>query len=326
MNADGSPDDQDVQAVRDFLLNYQAELCTALAGQDDGPGFLEDAWERPEGGGGITRVMENGAVFEKGGVNFSHVQGSQLPASATASRPELAGCAFEAMGVSVVMHPRSPLVPTSHANFRFFVATHTDRPPAWWFGGGYDLTPYYPFEEDCGHWHRVAAAACAGYGAQVYPRFKQWCDNYFHLPHRGEQRGIGGLFFDDLQEWGFEKCFAFVRDVAASYPEAYLPIVERRCGLPWTAEQRAFQEYRRGRYVEFNLVYDRGTLFGLQSGGRTESILMSLPPAVRWEYAREFSRGSPEARLTEYFLQPRDWLAGNGAASGASGSSGKESS
>ncbi len=299
----------DLQAVRTFLLAYQQSLCSALQGEEPDQTFLQDDWSRAEGGGGITRVLEQGSVLEKAGVNFSHVHGSRLPDSATAARPELAGRAFQAMGVSVVIHPRNPLVPTSHANFRFFLATHPERAPVWWFGGGYDLTPYYGFEEDCQHWHRTAAAACAPYGEKVYPNYKRWCDRYFRLAHRSEQRGIGGLFFDDLNTGGFARCFAFLQGVAESYPEAYLPIVRRRKGMACTDGQRAFQEYRRGRYVEFNLVYDRGTLFGLQTGGRTESILMSLPPRVRWEYCREDAAGSDERRLTDFFLRPRDWLA-----------------
>ncbi len=310
MTEDAALSDADVQSVRAFLQEYQRSLCASFEAAEAGPQiFRQDSWEREEGGGGITRVLEDGATFEKGGVNFSHVAGARLPDSATAARPELAGRAFQAMGVSVVMHPRNPMAPTSHANFRFFLATCPDRPPVWWFGGGYDLTPYYGFEEDCRHWHRTAATACAAYGADVYRSYKRWCDRYFHLPHRGEQRGIGGLFFDDLNEGGFERCFSLLRDVAASYPQAYLPIVERRAQWPWTEAERAFQEYRRGRYVEFNLVYDRGTLFGLQTGGRTESILMSLPPVVRWQYDRRAEPGSREAQLTDFFLRPRDWLA-----------------
>ncbi len=301
----GPPDDE---AVRAFLLQVQEDICVAFADLDGGAGFREDRWSREEGGGGITRVIESGRVFEKGGVNFSHVHGEALPASATADRPVLAGKPFQAMGVSVVMHPESPLLPTSHANFRFFMA-ETGEHPVWWFGGGFDLTPYYPAEEDCRHWHRMAREACEPFGADVYPRFKAWCDDYFHIRHRGEQRGVGGLFFDDLNDWGFNRCFAFFRSVASHYVPAYLPILERRRGESWSPEQRRFQEYRRGRYAEFNLVYDRGTLFGLQSRGRTESILMSLPPVARWDYCPEFAPGSPESRLTEYYLQPRDWLA-----------------
>ena len=252
--------------------------------------------------------MENGALLEKGGVGFSHVYGEGLPPSATAQRPELAGRGFQAMGVSLVMHPDNPHVPTSHANVRFFVAEKEGADPVWWFGGGFDLTPYYATAEDCIHWHRVARDACAPFGEDVYARYKKWCDEYFYLKHRDEARGVGGLFFDDLNEWGFERCFAFMRAIGDAYLEAYLPIVERRRNTPWNEQHKAFQEYRRGRYVEFNLVWDRGTLFGLQSGGRTESILMSLPPTVRWGYNWQAQPGSAEARLEEEFLPPRDWL------------------
>jgi coproporphyrinogen III oxidase len=247
-------------------------------------------------------------VFEKAGINFSHVFGEALPASATAQRPELAGRGFQAMGVSLVIHPRNPYVPTSHANVRFFIAEKAGADPVWWFGGGFDLTPYYGFEEDARHWHRVASDACRPFGDEVYPRFKRWCDEYFHLRHRDEPRGVGGLFFDDLNEWGFERCFAFMRSVGDHYLPAYTPIVARRRDQAYGARERDFQAYRRGRYVEFNLVYDRGTLFGLQSGGRTESILMSLPPVVRWRYDWRPEPGTPEARLYTDFLRPREWL------------------
>ncbi|MBD1552904.1 oxygen-dependent coproporphyrinogen oxidase [Pseudomonas typographi] len=296
------------EAVKAYLLDLQGRICQALEGEDGQACFAEDAWVRDAGGGGRTRVIADGAVFEKGGVNFSHVFGAGLPPSASAHRPELAGRGFEALGVSLVMHPRNPHVPTSHANVRFFSAEKDGEEPVWWFGGGFDLTPYYAHEEDCVHWHRVAERACAPFGAGVYAEYKAWCDRYFHLKHRNEPRGIGGLFFDDLNTWGFETCFAFVRAIGDAYTEAYLPIVQRRRHVPWSAAQREFQEYRRGRYVEFNLVYDRGTLFGLQSGGRTESILMSLPPQVRWGYDFHPAPGSEEARLTDYFLQDRDWL------------------
>ena len=293
-------------AVKKFLLDLQARICERLAAEEDEAGFVTDRWDRGGGGGGISRVLSEGAVFEKAGVNFSHVFGDSLPPSATATRPELAGRGYQAMGVSLVIHPRNPFVPTSHANFRLFATTGDD--PAWWFGGGYDLTPYYGFDEDCIHWHRTAREACERFGPAYYPRFKDGCDAYFHLRHRGECRGIGGLFFDDFNEGGFDHSFAFVRSLAGSYLDAYLPIVERRKHLPWTGEQRRFQEYRRGRYVEFNLVYDRGTLFGLQSGvGRIESILMSLPPAVRWDYDWRAEPGSEEEKLTSYYLKPRDW-------------------
>jgi coproporphyrinogen III oxidase len=298
----------DIAAVKDYLLKLQDDICQQLAAEDGAASFMEDAWERPGGGGGRTRVISDGAVFEQGGVNFSHVFGDKLPPSATAQRPELAGRSFQAMGVSLVIHPHNPLVPTSHANVRFFVAEKAGEEPVWWFGGGFDLTPYYGFEQDCVDWHRAAKAACDPFGEDVYARYKQWCDDYFFLKHRNEPRGVGGLFFDDLNEWGFEKTFAFMRSVGDSYIKAYRPLVSQRKGLPFTETQRDFQLYRRGRYVEFNLVYDRGTLFGLQSGGRTESILMSLPPLVKWRYNWQPQPGSEEARLYTDFLRPRDWL------------------
>lgn len=298
----------DIAAVKAYLLNLQDDICQQLAAEDGAAAFAEDAWERPEGGGGRTRVLTNGAVFEQGGVNFSHVFGDKLPPSATAQRPELAGRSFQAMGVSLVIHPHNPLVPTSHANVRFFIAEKDGAEPVWWFGGGFDLTPYYGFEEDCVHWHRTAKAACDPFGADVYARYKQWCDEYFFLKHRNEPRGVGGLFFDDLNEWGFAQTFAFLRSVGDSYIKAYRPIVAQRKHLPFTETQRDFQLYRRGRYVEFNLVYDRGTLFGLQSGGRTESILMSLPPLVKWRYNWHPQPDTPEAKLYTDFLRPRDWL------------------
>ncbi len=303
-------EEPDAAAVKVYLLELQDRITQALAATEEGgAGFVEDAWERPGGGGGRTRVLRGGEIFEQGGINFSHVFGASLPPSATVRRPELAGRAFQAMGVSLVMHPRNPYVPTSHANVRFFMAEKAGAEPVWWFGGGFDLTPYYGFEEDAIHWHRVARAACAPFGADVHPRFKRWCDDYFFLKHRDEPRGIGGLFFDDLDEWGFARGFAFLQSVGDHYLPAYLPIVQRRKGLAWGERERAFQKYRRGRYVEFNLVYDRGTLFGLQSGGRTESILMSLPPEVSWRYGWHPEPGSPEAALYERFLVPRDWLA-----------------
>jgi coproporphyrinogen III oxidase len=267
-------------------------------------------WERPEGGGGRSRVLADGAVFEQAGVGFSHVFGPGLPPSATVQRPELAGRSYDAMGVSLVFHPRNPYVPTCHMNVRLFVARKEGAEPVWWFGGGFDLTPYYGFEEDAVHWHRTARAACEPFGAEVYPRFKEWCDRYFFLRHRNEPRGIGGIFFDDLNEWGFERSFALLRSVGDHFLPAYLPVLERRRDIAWGERERDFQLYRRGRYVEFNLVWDRGTLFGLQSGGRTESILMSLPPLVRWRYNWSPAPGSPEARLYDEFLRPRDWAAG----------------
>ncbi|MCH4565088.1 oxygen-dependent coproporphyrinogen oxidase [Halomonas sp. EGI 63088] len=294
--------------VKRYLLDLQDRLCAGLAAEDGGPGFREDAWVREEGGGGRSRVLEHGALFEKGGVNFSHVFGERLPPSATAARPELAGRSFHAVGVSWVLHPENPHVPTSHGNVRFFIAEKAGEAPVWWFGGGFDLTPFYPVLEDVVHWHRVARDACAPFGDDVYPRYKAWCDDYFTLKHRDETRGVGGLFFDDLNAWGFEKCFAFQRAVGDAFLEAYLPIVRRRRDTPWGERERDFQLYRRGRYVEFNLVWDRGTLFGLQSGGRTEAILMSMPPLARWEYDWHPEPGSPEALLYRDYLHPRDWL------------------
>ncbi len=297
----------DIEDVKAFLLDLQTRICAGIENEDGKARFIEDAWEREGGGGGRTRVLTEGAVFEQAGVNFSHVFGDKLPPSATAARPELAGRQFEAMGVSLVIHPRNPYVPTSHANVRFFIAPKEGAVPIWWFGGGFDLTPYYGFDEDCVHWHEVARAACTPFGQEVYPRFKRWCDEYFYLKHRQEPRGVGGLFFDDLNDWGFERSFAFTRSVGDHYLEAYLPIVQRRKDMEYGERERDFQLYRRGRYVEFNLVYDRGTLFGLQSGGRTESILMSLPPLVKWRYDWRPEPGSEEARLYEHYLQPRDW-------------------
>ncbi len=295
-------------AVKNYLLDLQDRICAGLQAEDGGSTFAEDSWIREEGGGGRSRVMTNGSVFEKGGVNFSHVHGTQLPPSATAARPELAGRSFEAMGVSLVMHPENPYVPTSHANVRFFIAEKEGEAPVWWFGGGYDLTPYYGNEQDCRHWHQTAKAACEPFGEAVYPRFKKWCDDYFFLKHRNEPRGVGGLFFDDYNQPDFEQSFALMRSVGDSYLEAYLPIIQRRKEVPWGERERQFQLYRRGRYVEFNLVYDRGTLFGLQTGGRTESILMSLPPLVRWEYDWHPEPGTAEAELYQVYLQPRDWV------------------
>jgi coproporphyrinogen III oxidase len=311
-----------IDKVKGYLLDLQDRICRELEKEDGKQQFREDVWSRePEkeqverapggprlGGGGRTRVLRAGGVFEQAGVNFSHVTGAELPSSATTARPELGGRSFEALGVSLVVHPENPHVPTSHANVRFFVAGAECESPAWWFGGGYDLTPYYPIEEDIVGWHRTARAACAPFGEDVYPRYKAWCDRYFYLRHRDEARGVGGLFFDDLNEWGFERSFEFLRAIGDSYLDAYLPIVRRRKEQAWTQRQRDFQLYRRGRYVEFNLVYDRGTLFGLQSGGRTESILMSLPPLVAWRYDWRPEPGSDEAFLYDC-LEPRDWLA-----------------
>ncbi|HYU31348.1 MAG TPA: oxygen-dependent coproporphyrinogen oxidase [Thermoanaerobaculia bacterium] len=300
----------DLPPVKLYLLDLQDRICAAIEAEDGAGRFLEDSWERPEGGGGRSRVLSEGAVLEQAGVGFSHVHGSGLPPSATAQRPELAGRSFEALGVSLVFHPHNPYVPTTHMNVRFFLAEKPGAEPVWWFGGGFDLTPYYGFEEDAVHWHRTARAACEPFGAEAYPRFKKWCDEYFYLKHRGEPRGIGGVFFDDLNEWGFERSFELLRSVGDHFLPAYLPILRRRRDTPYGERERDFQLYRRGRYVEFNLVWDRGTLFGLQSGGRTESILMSLPPLVRWRYNWQPEPGTPEARLYEEFLRPRDWAEG----------------
>lgn len=296
-----------LRQVEHFLKDFQDRLCEGIAAQDSVAGFIEEEWQREGGGGGRTRVISDGDVLEKGGVNFSHVHGEQLPASASAARPELAGRNFTAMGVSWVIHPRNPFVPTSHGNVRFFIAEKEGEPPVWWFGGGIDLTPYYPFEEDAVHWHQTAHDACAAFGDDIYPRFKAWCDHYFTLKHRNETRGIGGLFFDDFNELGFEQSFALMRSVGNSFLPAYIPIVERRKTLDFGERERLFQAHRRGRYVEFNLVWDRGTLFGLQSGGRTESILMSMPPQANWTYNYTVEPGSREAELAAY-LTPRDWL------------------
>lgn len=300
--------------VKTYLLQLQDTICSGLEALEPDARFVEDAWQKAQGGGGRTRVLANGQVFEKGGVNFSHVYGDAMPASATSARPELAGRSYQAMGVSLVLHPQNPYVPVSHANVRFFMAEKPGEDPIWWFGGGYDLTPCYGYEEDCRHWHQVAAEACAPFGEGVYAQYKAWCDDYFFLKHRNETRGVGGLFFDDLSAWGFDTCFSFMKAVGDSYLGAYVPIVQRRMSQEFTEAERQFQLYRRGRYVEFNLVFDRGTLFGLQSGGRTESILMSLPPLVRWEYDYQPPSGSAEALLAEHFLKPRDWLDAKGEA------------
>ena len=304
MNTNDSPD---IDAVRHYLLDLQQRIAVDLEQADGKARFREDAWERPQGGGGRSRVLTEGALFEQAGINFSHVSGNALPPSATAQRPELAGRVYQALGVSLVLHPRNPYVPTTHANVRFFLAEKADAAPVWWFGGGFDLTPYYGFEADARHWHQTARAACAPFGPDIYPRYKKWCDEYFFLKHRNEPRGIGGLFFDDLNVGGFAHCFEFMRSVAEHFLPAYLPIAARRRDLPYGERERDFQLYRRGRYVEFNLVYDRGTLFGLQSGGRTESILMSLPPLVKWRYDWQPAPGTPEAELYEKFLRPREW-------------------
>ncbi|SEA66119.1 oxygen-dependent coproporphyrinogen oxidase [Alkalimonas amylolytica] len=303
-----SSSQQQLAEVQRFLQQLQDSICQALQQADGKAQFVEDAWQRAEGGGGRSRVLTGGAVFEQAGVNYSHVYGAQMPASATAHRPELAGRSFHACGVSLVIHPNNPYLPTTHANVRFFIAEKPGEAPVWWFGGGFDLTPFYPYEEDVVHWHQIAKAAVDPFGAEYYPRYKKWCDDYFYLKHRGETRGVGGLFFDDLNEPGFAQSFALMRSVGEAFLPAYLPLVERRKDTPYGERERQFQLYRRGRYVEFNLVFDRGTLFGLQSGGRTESILMSMPPLVRWQYGYQPEPGSPEALLYERYLQPQDWL------------------
>jgi coproporphyrinogen III oxidase len=302
-----SPPHAKTARVKAFLHDLQAQIVARLE-QIDGNAFRRDAWTRPEGGGGLSCLIEEGAVFERGGVNFSHVTGAQMPASATAHRPELAGRPWEAMGVSLVLHPRNPYAPTVHLNVRFFIATQAGAEPIWWFGGGMDLTPYYGFEDDARHFHQGCADALAPFGEGVHAEYKAWCDRYFFLKHRNEPRGVGGIFFDDLNAGGFEHSFALMRSVGERFIPAYAPILERRKDLPYSERERDFQAYRRGRYVEFNLVFDRGTLFGLQSGGRTEAILMSMPPIVKWRYDWHPEPGSAEARLYDVFLKPRDWL------------------
>jgi coproporphyrinogen III oxidase len=298
----------DKTAVRNYLTGLQDTITAAIERLDGGEHFQSDLWVRPGGGGGDSRVLKGGRLFEQAGVGFSHVMGEGLPPSATQGRPDLAGASFEAMGVSLVFHPQNPFVPATHMNVRFFIAEKAGQQPVWWFGGGYDLTPYYPFEEDVVHWHQTAYDACAPFGKDVYQHYKSWCDEYFYLKHRKETRGVGGVFFDDLNEWGFTDSFKFQRAIGDSFLKAYVPIVTKRCAHNYTERERQFQLYRRGRYVEFNLVYDRGTLFGLQSGGRTESILMSLPPLVRWEPNYEPEPNSQESRLHVDYLKPRDWL------------------
>jgi coproporphyrinogen III oxidase len=305
MTADSLPD---LEKVKQYLLKLQDNICQTLELVDGKGTFVEDNWQRELGGGGRTRVLSGGKLIEQGGVNFSHVFGGELPASATAARPELAGRSFQAVGVSLVIHPSNPFVPTTHANVRFFIAEKAGEEPIWWFGGGFDLTPFYPFHEDVVHWHRVANKLCEPFGDNVYPEYKKWCDDYFYLKHRDETRGVGGLFFDDLNKQGFEKSFKFMQAVGNGFLDAYVPIVEKRKDISFGETERDFQLYRRGRYVEFNLVYDRGTLFGLQTGGRTESILMSMPPLVRWEYSYEPEPESKEADLYANYLHPRDWL------------------
>ena len=306
--SDSQINNTDIELVRDYLLTLQDNICTAVEDTDGKGRFREDSWSRDEGGGGRSPIMEDGIVFEKAGINFSHVFGAELPPSATAARPELTGRSFQAMGVSLVIHPHNPYVPTTHANVRFFVAEKAGADPVWWFGGGFDLTPYYGFREDAFHWHRLAQEACTPFGKDIYPRYKKWCDDYFYIKHRNEPRGIGGLFFDDLNTGNFEYCCSLMISVGNHFLPAYLPIVERRKDIAYGEREKDFQRYRRGRYVEFNLVYDRGTLFGLQSGGRTEAILMSLPPQVNWRYDWQPEPDTQEAELYEVFLKPRDWL------------------
>jgi coproporphyrinogen III oxidase len=297
-----------IALIREYFCSLQEELCIQLMEEDGLGRFKEDQWTRSEGGGGTTRILREGAIIEQAGVNFSHVFGTTLPPTATIARPELKDAPFEALGLSVVIHPQNPYVPTAHANVRFFSATNANQESIWWFGGGFDLTPYYPFREDCVHWHTMAKAACDPFGYDMYPKYKQWCDDYFYLKHRNETRGIGGLFFDDLNQGSFESCFDFVRSVGDHFIKAYRPIITKRKNMSYTSRERDFQSYRRGRYVEFNLIYDRGTLFGLQSGGRTESILMSLPPSVQWRYDWRPDQDTHEAQLTNEFLKVQDWV------------------
>ena len=298
-----------IEQVEKYLLNLQNDICEEFGGLDTKSSFDKDVWEREDGrGSGITRVITNGSLFEKGGVNFSIISGDNMPKSATELRPELAGRKYTALGISLVLHPDNPFIPTTHANVRFFIAENEEEEPLWWFGGGFDLTPYYGFEEDAIHWHKIANKACEPFGEKVYEKYKKWCDDYFYLSHRDEQRGICGLFFDDLNEGGFDSCFEFMKSIGNHFVEAYKPIVLKRQETPYNDKQKDFQLYRRGRYVEFNLVQDRGTLFGLQSGGRTESILMSLPPKVKWIYQFNISANSEEGKLTNYYLKPRDWI------------------
>lgn len=299
--------DDYVRRVKSFLQGFQDNVCDQLQALD-GQAFLSDTWQREAGGGGDSRVLEGGQLVEKAGVNFSHVTGDHLPQAATQKRPHLVDAPFQALGVSIIVHPRNPFIPTTHANLRFFIATPSDREPIWWFGGGFDLTPYYGFEDDCIEWHRYAKSACDQLDSDLYAHYKSWCDDYFYLPHRQEARGIGGLFFDDLNEYGFEDCLTFIKSVGGNFLEGYTNIVERRRNHDYGQQHRDFQCYRRGRYVEFNLLYDRGTLFGLQSGGRTESILVSMPPQVTWVYNWHPQEGTPERELMDYYLVPREWL------------------
>lgn len=298
-----------IEIIKAYLLALQHQICTSLESLDGSAHFIKDKWTREHGGGGgVSCVLTNGAVFEKAGVNFSHVTGDQLPRAATASRPELVGCHYTALGVSLVVHPQNPYAPTSHANVRFFLAEQKDAPPVWWFGGGFDLTPYYGFKEDCIHWHQTAKNACDPFGLDLYPHFKAWCDRYFFLKHRDEARGIGGLFFDDYCKHSFEHSFGLTQSIGNHYINAYAPIIERRKDMAYGDRERAFQLYRRGRYVEFNLIYDRGTVFGLQTGGRVESILISLPPVVTWEYNWKPDKDTPEASLYTEYLPAKNWI------------------
>lgn len=297
-----------ISSVKQYLTTLQNNICQALESEDGKSKFLIDRWKNASVIDGNTRIITNGNFIEHGAVNFSHVQGNELPSAATAKYPELAGANFEAMGVSVIIHANNPYVPTTHANVRFFISQPKDKPVVWWFGGGYDLTPYYPFEEDCEHWHTVAQAACLPFGTEVYQRYKQWCDKYFYLPHRQETRGVGGLFFDDLNCWSFNKCFDFMQSIGDSFIPGYLPIVQKRKNIIYGERERDFQLYRRGRYVEFNLIHDRGTLFGLQANGRTESILASMPPLVKWRYNWQPEPNTPEAKLYSDYLHAREWI------------------
>jgi len=300
---------QMIEQVKKYLLNLQNNICEEFGKLDSISNFDTDIWKREDGrGNGITRVISDGSLFEKGGVNYSIITGDKMPKSATALRPELEGRKYTALGISLVLHPDNPFIPTTHANVRFFIAEEKGKDPIWWFGGGFDLTPYYGFDEDAIHWHQTAKNACMSFGDKTYQDYKKWCDDYFYLNHRDEQRGIGGLFFDDLNKGGFDQCFEFMKSVGNHFSKAYLPIVKKRMNTSYTDKQKEFQLFRRGRYVEFNLIQDRGTLFGLQSGGRTESILMSLPPSVKWSYQHKIDPNSNEEKLTSYFLKPKDWV------------------
>ena len=300
---------QMIEQVKKYLLNLQNNICEEFGKLDSISNFDTDIWKREDGrGNGITRVISDGSLFEKGGVNYSIITGDKMPKSATTLRPELEGRKYTALGISLVLHPDNPFIPTTHANVRFFIAEEKGKDPIWWFGGGFDLTPYYGFDEDAIHWHQTAKNACMSFGDKTYQDYKKWCDDYFYLNHRDEQRGIGGLFFDDLNKGGFDQCFEFMKSVGNHFSKAYLPIVKKRMNTSYTDKQKEFQLFRRGRYVEFNLIQDRGTLFGLQSGGRTESILMSLPPSVKWSYQHKIEPNSNEEKLTSYFLKPKDWV------------------